>query len=310
MGRTSFRPEHLDTEFRGWKSGEFVLGARRCATALRGAVSSPKVRQATTRFAALQLLAVLVSFLLSSIVWFLLFSLIWLLSCVPWPRGVNEIVQATYEKSSYSVVLWIVLCVPDGTLLLLRCFAEASNAEVFFRAVDVRSPLLAQRLEALQPETWWAWCVRYVRQTGRNFTLLFITYVLSFLPLFGPFVYPVCLITMTAWKCGYVMACVSLCGFLVPRGACAWAVQAVFQSRSVGKELLHPALTRMPQRARRWFLLRHNARVTGFALVASCLLTVPLFGGFLWFPLVSSAGEILSDCCAEDTHEEDAHHQM
>lgn len=168
---------------------------------------------------------------------------------------------------------------------------------------------VARALHILPAESTWAWLKKYIRRLIRGCRDAICLLAVSALPRVGPLIYPIALFLRRGRSVGIVPAVTLMAISLVPdcpglpsgRLLASWGMQLILTARSTSKELLYTFYSRANPKQKRALHSQPHARITGFGVAATAVLSVPIIGPLLWFHFVRLAAELFSSVAINET---------
>jgi len=316
-------------EMLGWQGGDFIHGVWIAVKMLvlpmlhgRGwPTRIEAVASASQKVSHFAVIFSVVSFLVLATCWIVLvvalqiFMVIFDLFGWGWP------LRACREAMTWWRVMRVLLfMVSQSVSLFLMSWAYSDQDRVFVatlrhKAAQQPTPggssldALAEALETLPTQSTVQWFIEEGVKVIKGLFLALAFLVLSSSSGSVPFLLLPALMAFRKCKAvgvvpGSVLLLIScLPQALLPSGrvVATCGFQLLLAARSVSAALLDSMLRRCTKAQRQRLSTRHRARITGFGIMASLLLSIPVLGPLLWFDLVKLAAEVLgSIVLAED----------
>ncbi|KAI7880998.1 hypothetical protein K492DRAFT_230428 [Lichtheimia hyalospora FSU 10163] len=182
----------------------------------------------------------------------------------------------------------VITALPFLALLFMRYAYPKPLDELFMeslRYIDSlhpdRPPYASALAKRKYREEYWANMKGYFKRMGKNVKLGLAIYLLSLLPIIGPYVFPAAGAYTTFRSLGQTQgAVVGVCFLFMPRWATISLIRALIGMRALMRELLEPYFVRMSmshKEKRRWFSGRKDV-LFGFSAIAYILTRIPVFG--------------------------------
>ncbi|KAJ8653948.1 hypothetical protein O0I10_010397 [Lichtheimia ornata] len=182
----------------------------------------------------------------------------------------------------------VITALPFLALLFMRYAYPKPLDELFMeslRYIDSlhpdRPPYASALAKRKYREEYWANMKGYFKRMGKNVKLGLAIYLLSLLPIVGPYVFPAAGAYTTFRSLGQTQgAVVGVCFLFMPRWATISLIRALIGMRALMRELLEPYFARMSmshKEKRRWFSGRKDV-LFGFSAIAYILTRIPIFG--------------------------------